>query len=102
MVISTTSNDTGRTLLIKTDQILDLETFSMFSNAALVASYPWINDIEIDLRSTTTIRDSGLSMLLMLSKKSGMKKPQIRLLNCSPEIRDQLTRHRLDNRLEVA
>jgi anti-anti-sigma regulatory factor len=89
--IKTTDNDKGKTLLIRADETLDCETHTVFSNAALVASYPWINEIEIDLGNTTLIRDSGLSMLLMLMNKTGMRRRQIRLTNCRPEIRTRLT-----------
>ena len=102
MKFKTTDNSNGKTLLIRADKTLDCNTHSMFSDAALVASSPWINDIEIDLSKTTLIRDSGLSMLSMLGKKSGLKRCQIRLVNCRPEIQTRLIQSPLTSFLHVA
>ncbi|MDX1697740.1 MAG: hypothetical protein R3308_05600 [Thiohalobacterales bacterium] len=102
MKIKTTDNRNGKTLLIRADRTLDCKIHSLFSDAALVARYPWINRIEIDLRKTRIIRDSGLSMLSMLRNKSGMQKRQIRLVNCRPEIRIRLIESPLARFLHVA
>ena len=102
MKMKTSENGKGRTLLIRADKTLDCKTHSVFSDAAMVASSPWINDIEIDLSKTTLIRDSGLSMLSMLRNKSGLKKRQIRLINCRPEIRARLITSPLATFLHVA
>ena len=102
MKIRTADNGKGKTLLIRADKTLDCKTHSVFSEAALVASYPWINDIEIDLRKTTLIRDSGLSMLSMLRKKSGLQRRHIKLVNCRPEIRSRLIQSPLARFLHVA
>ena len=102
MEMKTSDNGKGRTLQIRADKTLDCNTHSIFSDAAMVASTPWINDIEIDLRSTTLIRDSGLSMLSMLHNKSGLARRQIRLVNCRPEIRARLKKSPFASFLQVA
>jgi len=102
MQIKTAKNGNGRTLMISADESLDCQIHSEFSEAAIVASYPWIKNIEIDLRSTKIIRDSGLSILLMLSRKSGLQRDQIKLVNCRPEIRVRLKRCKFVGDLQVA
>ena len=102
MRIKTTDNRSGKTLQIRADKTLDCKIHSVFSDAALVARTPWINQIEIDLRKTRLIRDSGLSMLSMLRNKSGLQRRQIRLVNCRPEIRTRLIQSPLAGFLHVA
>jgi anti-anti-sigma regulatory factor len=102
MQIKTVDNANGRTLVIRADESLDCQIHSDFSQAAIVASYPWIKNIEIDLRSTTIIRDSGLSILSMLSRKSGLQRNHIKLVNCRPEIRARLRKCKLVRDLLVA
>ena len=46
--------------------------------------------IAVDLAHTRQIRDSGLAMLLMLHRRAGLPRGQIRLLNCRPEVRSRL------------
>jgi len=90
MQIKTVGSGYCRTLRICIDKCLDCSVHSIFSQAAVLANYPWINDIEIDLGKTRIIRDSGLSMLSMLSVKLGSQRDRIKLTNCRPEIRARL------------
>lgn len=89
MQISTIANGSGRTLRIRTNENLDLQQHGIFSKAAIVADYTLIDDIEIDLENTRIIRDSGLALLLMLSRKS--KSGCIRILNCPKDLQKLLS-----------
>lgn len=92
MQIKTFETRTGRTIAIRADERLDWRVHNIFSQAVTLAcsASQSLSDIVIDLRKTRLIRDSGLSMLSMLCKKTGLPREQIRLVNCSPEIRARL------------
>lgn len=95
MQIKTIFRGTNRTLRIWASEILDLRLHSAFSNAALVANYTLIDDIEIDLRDTHVIRDSGLALLLMLGRKAGRRCGLIKLINCPEDLQARLSRNNL-------
>lgn len=101
MQIMTVGSGYSRTLRIRADKSLDCSIHSVFSQAAILADYPWIDNIEIDLGKTRIIRDSGLSMLSMLSAKLGLQKGRIKLINCRPEIRTRLHKSTLAEHLSV-
>jgi ABC-type transporter Mla MlaB component len=101
MQIKTIINDTGRTLRIWVSDCLDLQLHGVFTKAALVASYILINDIEIDLQNTREIRDSGLALLLMLARKSGLQHGSIKLVNCPRELRSRLLQNNLNGHFQV-
>ena len=88
----------GRTLRVYTDRCLDVSIHSVFSQ---VIDNPQVNVLEIDLRKTKLIRDSGLSMLSMLTNKSGLKREHIKLVNCRPKIRTRINNSFLVGRLQV-
>ncbi len=102
MQIKTTENGEGRTVKIRTDERLDCKIHSILSQVAILANSPWIENIEIDLQDTSIIRDSGLSMLAMLCKKSGLSRNHIGVVNCHPELRTQLIKSKLSGCLNVA
>lgn len=104
MHIKTLETRTGRTVAIRAGERLDWRIHTIFSQAASLVSdtASTCSGIEIDLRKTRLIRDSGLSMLNMLSKKSGLPRTQIRLVNCSPEIRARLYASGLAGSVEVS
>ena len=102
MQIRTSDNGNGRTVKIQADEHLDAKILGMVSQAVILASSPWIDNIEIDLRKTRVIRDAGLSLLSRLCEKSGLSRNHIGLVNCSPEIRPRLIRSKLSCYLHVA
>lgn len=85
-----TGRATSRKLRIRTDECLDWRSYNLFDSAALKSNYHPIKEIEIDLRNTRVIKDSGLTMLLMLIKQSGQARDGIALVNCRPELRSRL------------
>ena len=95
MQIRTILGETGRTLRIWASENLDIRSHEDFSNAAMVANYRLIDRIEIDLKNTRIIRDSGLALLLMLSRKTGLRKEHFRLLNCSEDLQARLSSNNL-------
>ena len=85
-----TSRVASRKLRICTDECLDWRSYNLFDSAAQKSNYHPIQEIEIDLRNTRVIKDSGLTMLLMLIKQSGLTRDGIALVNCRPEVRSRL------------
>lgn len=92
----------GRTIRICADENLDWRIFKIFDRAAAQASCGKIKSIEVDFQKTRIIRDSGLNMLLMLVKLSGLSSNQIVLVNCRPEIQERLYETRFSGRFHVA
>ena len=101
MQIRTILSETGRTLKIWASENLDLRLHKDFTNAAIVANYRLIDSIEIDLKNTRVIRDSGLALLLMLSRKTGLQKDHIRLLNCPENLQARLSGSKLASHFQV-
>ena len=101
MQIKTTDNGNGRTVSIQTDERLDWKVHGIFSQVTILANSPWIENIEIDLRQTRIIRDSGLSLLSVLCMKSGLSRNHIGVVNCRPELRAQLLNSKLAGYLRV-
>ena len=102
MQIKTSDTGNGRTVKIRTDEQLDAKILDVVSQAVILANSPWIDKIEIDLRKTRVIRDSGLSLLSRLCEKSGLSRNHIGLVNCRPEIRPRLIRSKLSCYLHFA
>lgn len=102
MQIKTIVNCNGRAIKIRADEHLDWNIHSVMCQALVLTSSPWIINIEIDLRKTRVIRDSGLSLLSMLCEKSGLARNHIDLVNCRPEIRSRLMKSKLTSYLQVA
>jgi anti-anti-sigma regulatory factor len=74
----------------------------MFVEACELAARPGPRAIEVNLGKTHYVQDSGLAMLLMLRSCSGRLKNQIKLVNCSPEIRRRLEAHSMDGQFQLA
>ena len=102
MKIKTTDNGTGRTVNIRVDERLDWKIHSIVSQVAILTHSPWVDTMEIDLRKTKIIRDSGLSMLSMLCQKSGLSRKHIGVINCRPELRTRLINSKVAGFLHLA
>ena len=98
MRIKLFGNSDGKTLRVYTDKCLDVSIHRIFSQ---VVDNPQVNDLEIDLRKTKIIRDSGLTMLSMLTNQSRLQREHIKLVNCRPRIRTQINNSFLVGRLQV-
>lgn len=101
MHIKTIFRGTKRTLRIWVCESLDIRLHTAFSNAALVANYTLIDDIEIDLRDTHIVRDSGLALLLMLRRIAGRQCGHIKLLNCPADLQSRLSRNNLAGQFRI-
>ena len=101
MKLSTRHTSTGRVISIETDEELDLKSHGVFVDACRLAEQPEHSTIDVDLMRTRSIRGSGVAMLLMLSELTGWKSSRIRLLNCHPDIRNQLMRSQVGQQFQV-
>ena len=91
MKLATKHTPVGAVITIEIDENLDLTSHGVFSDASRLAGHADVRSIEVDLGKTRTVRDSGLAMLLMLSKLTDHNRNPIRLINCRPEISNRLT-----------
>jgi anti-anti-sigma regulatory factor len=80
----------GRVVTIEADEDLDLRSHGTFLYACRLAQDADLWAIEVNLRKTRTVRDSGLAMLLMLRRRIGPEGNRIRLVNSNPDIRSRL------------
>jgi hypothetical protein len=101
MKLSTIHTSTGNVITIETDEELDLKSHGVFVDACRLARYPDQTHIDVNLGKTRNIRGSGIAMLLMLRELTGWERSRIRLVNCSPEIRGQLSTGNVGKQLQV-
>jgi len=101
MKLSTSYHSTGRVISIETDEELDLTSHGVFVDACRLAEHPDYRSIDVNLINTRKIRASGIAMLLMLRQLTGCASNCIRLLNCNPDIRNQLLRSQLAQQFQV-
>jgi hypothetical protein len=101
MKLCTLQTATGRVLRIETDEDLDLRAHGVFEDACRLAEYPNLSAIEVSLAKTRNIRGSGVEMLLRLHQRANGLRKRIRLVNCSAEIRRQLTASYVGNHFQV-
>ena len=90
-----------RTIKISADECLDWKSYNLFYETAFKCCHRLIKKMEIDLCKTRIIRRSGLAMLLMLIKESGLSSEAIALVNCKPEIRSQLANCSFSRRFQL-
>lgn len=95
MKLATINTSDGRVILIETDRRLDLSVHGVFVQACKLAEYPNLRGIEVNLGKTRKILDSGLAMLLMMRDHIGHFGHNIKLYNCTPEIRSRLLESRV-------
>jgi hypothetical protein len=101
MKLSTSYYTTGRVISIETDEELDLASHGVFVDACRLAEYHDYSSIDVNLINTRKIHASGIAMLLMLRQLTGCASNCIRLLNCDPDIRNQLLGSQLAKQLQV-
>jgi hypothetical protein len=101
MKLSTRHTLAGRVIFIETDEELDLKCHGVFADACKLAQSAEHSTIDVELMRTRNIRCSGVAMLLMLRELTGCESPRIRLLNCDPDIRNQLLRSQLVQQFQV-
>jgi hypothetical protein len=90
MKLSTIHTPLGTVIRIETDESLDLRAQAVFQRACRLAEHPDLHIIEVNLGKTRDIRGSGVAMLKMLRERTDPDRHLIRLVNCRPEIRQQL------------
>lgn len=101
MKLTTRHTSSGRVITIETDEELDLKSHGVFVDACRLAEHAEHSAIDVDLIRTRNIRASGVAMLLMLGELTGWESPRLRLLNCKPDIRNQLLRSQLAQQFQV-
>ncbi|MGB7930821.1 MAG: hypothetical protein WCH04_01115 [Gammaproteobacteria bacterium] len=101
MKLSTNHTSIGRVITIEVDEVLDLQSHGIFVDACKLAEHHDQNTIDVNLRNTRNIRDSGLAMLLMLREITGCESDSIRLVNFSPEIRGQLITSKVGKQFHI-
>jgi anti-anti-sigma factor len=94
MGLSTSRSTDGSELTIAVDGRFDFNLHSDFRNA--YRDLPPETRFVIDLRDTTFMDSSAMGMLLLLREHAGEKSANIRLLNCSPDVRKVLKISNLD------
>ena len=102
MKIAILHTSIGMVISIETDKNLDLTSNGVFVHASRLAKHGNVKSIEVNLGKTRPIRDSGLAMLLMLRELTEAQRNRIRLVNCSPDIRDVLTASRVGVQFQVS
>ena len=90
-----------RLLKIRADECLDWRSFPLFDKIANNCSHQPVSKMEIDLCKTRAIKRSGLTVLLMMIKESGLSRDEIALVNCRPEIRSQLSSCNFSSRFHL-
>jgi len=84
-------SEDGSVVIIRVGRDLDLRLCNVFLKAAAQAQRLAASRIVVDLRQTRRLYDSGLAMLMALHDRTWYLNEKIRIINCSPEIRDRLT-----------
>ncbi len=101
MKLAAVNTPDGRVILIETDERLDLCAHGVFVQACELAEYPDLRAILVNLVKTRDILDSGLAMLLMMRDRVGYFGQYIKLINCSPEIRNRLLECRVMTEFQI-
>jgi hypothetical protein len=101
MKLTTSHTSIGRVISIETDEELDLKSHGVFVDACRLAGHPEQSTIDVNLMKTRKIRGSGVDMLLMLRELTGFESNRIRLINCNPEIRNQLITSKVGQHFQV-
>jgi hypothetical protein len=101
MKLTTSHTSIGRVISIETDEELDLKSHGVFVDACRLAGHYEQSTIDVNLMKTRKIRGSGVDMLLMLRELTGCESNRIRLINCNPDIRNQLMTSKVGQHFQV-
>jgi hypothetical protein len=101
MELKTVTTADGRVIAIQVDENLDLTVHSLFAQACELVADPNPGAIEVNVGRTLNVRDSGLAMLLMLKRCASHLDQPIKLVNCSPELRNSLLARRMDGQFSL-
>jgi anti-anti-sigma regulatory factor len=101
MKLTTSHASIGRVITIETDEELDLKSHGVFVDACNLAEHSEQSTIDVNLIKTRKIRGSGVAMLLMLRELTGCESSRIRLINCNPDIRNQLMASKVGRHFQV-
>jgi hypothetical protein len=89
----------GNVVTIEMDCILDLTAFAAFLSASNQANTRETESIDVDLRKTLHIRDSGVAMLQLLRRLTRCTCP-IRLVNWDPVVYYRLAACRVETQFD--
>lgn len=90
----------GDTLMLHVDDILDLQLLVPFVQMAKAIWNEGLRCV-VDLRDTVIVRDSGLALLLMLSRSVGSDATKISVICNTPSIMERLRQSLLADRLQL-
>jgi len=99
MGLRTKLSENGRELNMAIDGRFDFSLHADFRNA--YRDLPSDTSYTIDLGRTTFMDSSAMGMLLLLREYAGDKEADIRLVNCSPEVRKVLSISNLDKMFQM-
>jgi len=91
----------GHAIIINVGEDLDLRLRDTFLRAVGCAQMDVAGRIVVDLSKTRRIFDSGLAMLMMLDDRTWRLSGKIRIINCSPELKQRLARSLLPDRFNL-
>lgn len=92
-------SEDGHELNMAIDGRFDFSLHADFRNA--YRDLPRDTAYIIDLAQTTFMDSSAMGMLLLLREYAGDKEADIRLINCSPEVRKVLSISNLDKMFQL-
>jgi len=101
MKLTTTHTSIGKVITVETDEELDLKSHGVFVDACRLAGHFEQSTINVNLMKTRKIRGSGVAMLLMLRELTGCESYRIRLINCNPDIRNQLISSKVGQHFQI-
>jgi anti-anti-sigma factor len=99
MGIRVQMSEDGRQLNMAVDGRFDFSLHADFRDA--YRDLPPDTRYVIDLSQTTFMDSSAMGMLLLLREYAGDKDADIRLINCSPEVRKVLSISNLDKMFQL-
>lgn len=100
MGLKATLSEDGSELNMAVDGRFDFSLHADFRNA--YRDLPKNTTYIIDLGRTTFMDSSAMGMLLLLREYAGDKEADIRLVNCSPEVRKVLAISNLDKMFQMS
>lgn len=95
MYITIGNTNTARTITIHVGTLLDRSAYQTFIWVCRLTERSRIQSIIVDLNETTSIRSSGLGMLLTLRDEAESRGVEVQLGDCNPEIKYQINASRL-------
>ncbi|MEA3278569.1 MAG: STAS domain-containing protein [Pseudomonadota bacterium] len=88
-------------IYVRMGERLDCSMVNLFVEACRLAKLGENREIRVDLGRTRRVFFSGLALLLMLCQRAGRLEGHIKLVNCSPDIEEQLSACSLSPKFQI-